>query len=125
MALWQGTALCGLAGPWAATAQRALAEERLCTAEEHADVLLALGRHTDAADELASLAAAHPLPEGLWHQLMVARYRSGHPDAALAAYHHARRALTAGLGIEPGPRLGNLYQQILTHDPRLNPPPAR
>ncbi len=51
---------------------------------------------------------------------MLALYRSGRQAEALEAYQAARAALVDGLGIEPGPGLRELHQQILTQDPALD-----
>jgi hypothetical protein len=62
---------------------------------------------------------------------MLALYRSGRQAEALAAYADARRTLVAELGIEPGPALSRLHDEILRQDPSLDapeperPPPAR
>ena len=124
LALWQGSPLAGLAGPWAQAVRQQLYEAQLVATEERADMLLALGRHTELTSELTGLASAHPLREGLWQRLMLAHYRSGQLGAALQAYQAARRTLAGELGIDPGPVLRHLHQQILRHDPHLGPPPA-
>lgn len=81
---------------------------------------LELGRHAEIAAELSTLVGRFPLRERLRYQLMLALYRNGQPDAALAAYQDTRRTLDAELGIEPSSRLNELQQQILRRDPRLD-----
>jgi DNA-binding SARP family transcriptional activator len=61
--------------------------------------------------------------QGLWYQLMLARYRCGQRAQALAAYQEARHTLIDQLGVEPGPRLRQLRRQILNADPELDLPP--
>jgi DNA-binding SARP family transcriptional activator len=121
--LWRGSALSGLCGPWAEAQQRHLAEAQLATVEERIEVQLARGRHAEQAVELAGLVSTHPLREGLWYQLMLARYRCGQRAQALAAYQDARHTLIDQLGVEPGPRLRQLHRQILNADPDLDLPP--
>ncbi|MGD0933732.1 MAG: BTAD domain-containing putative transcriptional regulator [Streptosporangiaceae bacterium] len=74
--------------------------------------------------ERAIAAAGHPLREGLWHKLMLARYRSGHAAGALAVYQEARRILADELGAGPGPRLRQRHDQILRRAARLDISPA-
>jgi tetratricopeptide (TPR) repeat protein len=121
---WHGAALAGLGGLWAAGERVRLEEARLTALEEHAQVQLALGRHGELAAELAGLAGKHPLREELRVLLMLALYRSGRQAEALAVFHDTRRVLGAGLGIEPGPALRRMHEQILAADPALNLPAA-
>ena len=72
--------------------------------------------------ELEAAVAADPYREGLWELLITALYRAGRQADALAAYRRARARLSDDLGLEPGPRLRQLEQQVLEHDPALRPP---
>jgi DNA-binding SARP family transcriptional activator len=102
-----------------------LGELRLQAVELRIEASLHLGGHTEVAGELQRLAAAHPLREHLHELLMLALYRCGRQGEALAAYQRARQVLAGELGIDPGPTLQTLHQQILTADPTLAaPPPA-
>ncbi|ONK10706.1 BTAD domain-containing putative transcriptional regulator [Streptomyces sp. MP131-18] len=61
LALWRGTPLDGLPeGPLRANELPALDELRLCAAEDRYELLIALGRHAEIADELVAQARAHP-----------------------------------------------------------------
>ncbi|MET8957648.1 AfsR/SARP family transcriptional regulator [Streptomyces sp. NPDC004129] len=80
---------------------------------------LRLGRHEAVLDQLEALVAEHPLREGLRGQLMLALYRAGRQADALAAYRDLRVGLADELGIEPGPALQQLHQQMLTADSAL------
>lgn len=80
---------------------------------------LRLGRHEAVLDELEALVTEHPLREGLRAQYMLALYRAGRQADALAAYRDLRHRLAEDLGIEPGPALQELHQQILTADTSL------
>jgi DNA-binding SARP family transcriptional activator len=119
---WRGSALAGLGGPRAAALAQELHEARLAAAEDHARVLLALGRPGQAAGALAGPAAGHQLRESLCQLLMLARYQAGDLPGALAAYHATRHALAAQLGADPGPALAGLLQQVLRRDPALGFP---
>jgi DNA-binding SARP family transcriptional activator/tetratricopeptide (TPR) repeat protein len=77
------------------------------------------GRHEQLIPELRGLTARHPLRERFHSQLMLALYRCGHQAEALAAYQCARDVLVTELGVEPGPGLRDLHQQILCADPAL------
>jgi DNA-binding SARP family transcriptional activator len=120
--LWRGSALAGLDGPRVPALTQALHEARLAAAEDHARVLLALGRPGHAAGALAGPAAGHRPRESLCQLLMLACYQAGDLPGALAAYHGTRKALADGLGTDPGPALSGLLQQILRRDPCLDPP---
>lgn len=121
---WRGSALAGLDGPHVPALAHGLHEARLAAAEDHARVLLALGRPAQAAAALAAPAAGHVLRESLCQLIMLARYQAGDLPGALAAYHRTRRALAVSLGADPGPSLASLLEQVLRRDPALNPPPA-
>jgi DNA-binding SARP family transcriptional activator/tetratricopeptide (TPR) repeat protein len=122
--LWQGAALAGIPGPWADIERVRLGELRLTTIEECIDVMLALGGHHQAVAQLAGLIREHPLRERFRGQFMMALYRCGRQADALAEFAAARRVLAGELGIEPGPGLRRLHQQILTADAALDLPSA-
>ena len=63
---------------------------------------------------------SHPLRERLWVSLITALYRSGRQADALGAYTRVREALAEQLGLEPGPALRALEQQVLLQDPALD-----
>jgi Bacterial transcriptional activator domain/Family of unknown function (DUF6221) len=102
----------------------ALEQRRLQALEDHAEAELQLGRHDWLIPQLRDLAAQHPVRERFHAQLMEALARAGRQAEALEAYRHARRALVNELGIEPGPHLQLLHQQIMNGDPALAAPPA-
>lgn len=90
------------------------------------DADMHLGRHYLVIAELHELIAGDPLGERFYALLMLALYRCGEQAAALEAFRHARRCLVEEAGIEPGPELRRLHQQILLGDPALTlgQPPA-
>ena len=120
LTLWHGAALAGIGGPWAQIFRAGLDEQRLAAIEEHVEVILTLGRHAEAAQQLVELVRAHPLRERFAGQLMLALYRSGRQAEALNAFADARRVLVGELGIEPGPQLRALHARILAADPGLD-----
>ena len=61
-----------------------------------------------------------PLRERLHAQRMLALYRSGRQADALDAYRQARTALVEEIGVEPGPELRRLHDEILRQDPSLH-----
>lgn len=122
LGLWRGDALSGVPGPFAEAMRARLGELRLVTTESWASAMLAAGGRADLASELAELVRAYPLRESLRAALMVSLYWSGRHVEALEVFREARRALVEELGIEPGPALRKLHEQILAGDPALDPP---
>jgi peptide/nickel transport system substrate-binding protein len=125
LALWRGEPLEDLADePFAAPEIRRLEELRLRAAERAIDADLEAGRHDEVIGELDALVAANPLRERLHAQRMLALYRAGRQSEALEAYRAARAGLVEQIGVEPGAELQRLHEQILAHDPALDPPAA-
>jgi DNA-binding SARP family transcriptional activator/tetratricopeptide (TPR) repeat protein len=96
-----------------------LEQMRVQATEDRAEAELRLGRHDRLIPELRDLAAEHPLREKFHAQLIEALARAGRQAEALQAYQRARRVLVDELGIEPGPHLQRLHQQVLQGDPAL------
>jgi DNA-binding SARP family transcriptional activator len=120
LGLWRGAALADIPSESLRRAEVPDLEALRLQAEEwRNDAALHLGGHAELVPGLQSLAARHPLREGFHIQLMLALYRCGRQAEALAAYQRARDILVAELGIEPGPGLRDLQQQILSADPAL------
>jgi class 3 adenylate cyclase len=127
LGLWRGFALDEFAGNSALIGERErLAELRLGVLEDRLDADLELGRSPAVVAELEQLVTANPYRERLRAQLMLALYRCGRQAEALEAYRRGREALVEELGIEPGPGLRALEQQILVQDESLllKPPPT-
>jgi tetratricopeptide (TPR) repeat protein len=101
-----------------------LEQLRLQALEDHAEAELRLGRQDRLIPQLRDLAARHPMRERFGAQLMEALARAGRQAEALEAYRQTRRVLVDELGIEPGPRLQLLHQQILAGDHALAAPLA-
>jgi DNA-binding SARP family transcriptional activator len=120
LALWRGPALADLRyEPWAQGEIRRLEELRAAAVEDRVAAELELGEHARLVGELESLVAEFPLRERLRALQMLTLYRAGRHADALAAFRTAREMLDAQLGLEPGPELRRLEQQVLTHDPVL------
>ncbi|MFG2043268.1 BTAD domain-containing putative transcriptional regulator [Dactylosporangium sp. NPDC048998] len=118
--LWRGDPLPELGESALARAERSrLSELRLTAMEQHSEALLALGRAAEVVYRSEGALAEAPYRERLWGQLMLALYRCGRQADAMAAYSRARAGLIDELGIEPGPALQQLAQDILRQAPHL------
>jgi YVTN family beta-propeller protein len=123
LALWRGAALADvLYQPFACAPARQLEERRLDAVESRVEAELELGRAAALVPELEQLVADNPLRERLVAALMLALYRAGRQAEALAAYQAARGRLVEELGLEPGPGVRELEQQILRQDSALATP---
>jgi YVTN family beta-propeller protein len=121
LALWRGPPLDDLADePFAGPEIRRLEELWLRARELAIEGALAAGEHERVVAELGALVDEHPLREHLHAQRMLALYRCGRQADALEAYQHARSALVDEVGVEPGPELRHLHEQILGQDPALD-----
>ena len=118
LGLWQAgsISLAGIPGPWADMERARLEELRQTATADRIDIMLALGRNEQALAELAALIRQYPLQGRFRCQRILALDRSGRQADALAAFADARRVLAGQLGIDPGPALRRLHQQILTAD---------
>jgi len=122
LGVWQGTPLSGVGGRWAEAERTRLSELRLTATEQREDLMLAAGRHSESAAELVKLVRKYPLRERFRAQLMIALYRCGRQADALAVFADTRQVLVAELGVEPGPDLQQVHQQILRGDPAIGGP---
>jgi WD40 repeat protein/DNA-binding SARP family transcriptional activator len=119
---WRGDAYAEFPDAAFAVAERLrLAERRALAHEARTDARLALGAGAALVADLEARVAAEPYRERGWEQLIVALYRAGRPSDALAAYQRARTRIGEDLGLDPGPGLRALEQQVLTRDPALLP----
>ncbi|RJO79372.1 hypothetical protein D5S18_03365 [Nocardia panacis] len=133
LSLWRGPALSGLPGPFAERQRSRLEQSRLAITEDRLALDIEIGRAAVAVAELGPLIDEHPLRERFRALLMTALYHCGRQAEALEAYAEARRALVEGIGVEPGPELAAVHEQILraemptpTAPHRIStPPPAQ
>ncbi|WP_281284745.1 AfsR/SARP family transcriptional regulator [Nonomuraea mesophila] len=120
LGLWRDDAYAGLTDcpPLAEEAAR-LEELRLSALHDRLAADLTLGRHTDVIATARGLVAEHPMRERFTEQLMLALYHTGRQGEALEAYQRTRQALVDELGIEPGPELRRVQQEMLRGAPIL------
>jgi DNA-binding SARP family transcriptional activator/pimeloyl-ACP methyl ester carboxylesterase len=113
LSLWRGYPLAGVGGQFVDQERDRLDQFRLAVLEERIALDLELGRGEDLVSELTGLVNAHPFRERLLELLMLALYRASRQADALHEYQRIRALLSQELGIEPGPGLRALHQQIL------------
>ncbi|MEV6604244.1 BTAD domain-containing putative transcriptional regulator [Kutzneria sp. NPDC051319] len=118
--LWRGPVLAG--AQLQKTGQPDIDELRLVAVEERVAADLELGRHAEVIGELRRLVDDHPFRERLLSLLMLAQYRSARRIDALVSYRRFHRYATEELGIDPGPELRQLHEQVLRDDPGLRLP---
>ena len=121
--LWRGPALAGIDGRFAEASAARLDDQRLAARELLAELRLATGDTATAIPELTELVADHPLRENLRRLLILALYRGGRQSDALDLYDRTRALLADELGLDPGPELRELHQQVLRGDPGLDQAP--
>jgi DNA-binding SARP family transcriptional activator len=114
LALWRGTPLSGLPGPYMESQRARLVQLHDTVVEELLSAEIELGHVTEALGELTVLVAQQPLHER-WRELQVlGLWRLGRQAEALTAYDLARAVLAEELGVDPGPALQALHHQVLT-----------
>jgi DNA-binding SARP family transcriptional activator len=107
---WRGPAYADFPDePWARPERARLTELRLQAVESEA------GRRMDIP-LLDAHVTEHPWREEGWRLLAVALYRNGRQGDALAVLRRARAQLAQTLGIDPGPQLRKLEQDILRQE---------
>ncbi|MGI5274480.1 BTAD domain-containing putative transcriptional regulator [Nonomuraea sp. CA-218870] len=123
LALWSGSPFEHFSGLRYEVAR--MAEWRLEALETCLELEIELGRHHQVIPELLALVAESPFRERVRAQLMLAQYRAGRRADALRTYQETRRFLLEQIGLEPGPALRRLHEQILRDETALMPrPPA-
>jgi DNA-binding SARP family transcriptional activator/energy-coupling factor transporter ATP-binding protein EcfA2 len=120
LASWRGPALGEFAEEtFARAAAQRLETLRLAAVELRASATLALGDTAGAVAALQPHVAAHPLREQARAELARALYVAGRQAEALAVLAEGRRVLREELGLDPGPDLRRLEQQVLDQDEGL------
>ncbi len=118
LALWRGPALYSASlGPAGGAIAATLNELRMLATSEAMGLRLMLGRHREIVTDLQELVGRHPYDETFHDQLIVALYRCGRQEQALAVYSRLRHNLAQGLGIEPTAALQRRMHDILNNAP--------
>ncbi|EMD28384.1 AfsR/SARP family transcriptional regulator [Amycolatopsis azurea] len=108
---WNGPALSGVDSTALRGEADKLDERRLSIMERCLDDEIAAGE--DSVAELTALVAEHPFREPFTGLLMRALHQQGRQADALNVYRQAQTRLVDELGIDPGPKLRELYERIL------------
>ena len=87
----------------------------------HAEARLGLSGWGPDIGELERLVETFPMDERAWRLLVIGLYRSAGQADALDGVRRASDALAEELGIEPGPRLREVEDQVLTQSLALLP----
>jgi DNA-binding SARP family transcriptional activator len=123
LALWRGPPLAEWSDePWAAPEVARLVELRAVARERLMAAKLALGESALLVADLEAMVAEEPLREERWRLLALALYRAHRQADALGALRRARSTLADELGVDPGPALRELEQQVLEQSPALTAP---
>ncbi|SFD53493.1 AfsR/SARP family transcriptional regulator [Streptomyces aidingensis] len=122
LGLWRGRPLAGLpAHPplpgWVARVE----ELRLAAEELYGEILLATGSPATAVQRMRVLLDRAPLRERAWAHLMLGLHRTGDSAGALEEYRRAWRVFVTDTGLEPGPQLVALRDDILHRRPQPAP----
>ncbi|WP_158628589.1 AfsR/SARP family transcriptional regulator [Saccharopolyspora rhizosphaerae] len=112
LGFWRGRPYQEVDLPDLAPEVERLTEQRLLAVEELYDAELRAGRHDAVVGELEEAVHRHPLRERLAGLLMLALHRSGRHADAMAEYQRACQVLNDELGLDPGPELRALHDQI-------------
>ncbi|MEV2275085.1 BTAD domain-containing putative transcriptional regulator [Nocardiopsis sp. NPDC049922] len=121
--LWRGPALADHAdAPFARPGIARWEELRLSAVEDRIRARLDLGEDAALVAELDDLVNREPLRERLRAAHMLALYRAGRQSDALESYRRIRDLLAEEVGVDPGPELVRLHQDILAQSPALARP---
>ncbi|MFJ2791381.1 BTAD domain-containing putative transcriptional regulator [Streptomyces sp. NPDC087290] len=119
---WRGPAFADFGDEhWLRAERSRLTELRLHAVERRAEARIALGDAAGAVPDLDGHVAAHPWREEAWRLLALALYRSARQADALSVLRRARAMLREHLGVDPGPRLRRLEEDVLRHADHLDP----
>ncbi len=118
MELFSGEPLSGLPGQYLAAQRVRLIERRDKVTGDRIDLELERGRHAEVIPELLTITSDRPFDERPAGQLMQALYADGRQAEALDVYTRTRETLIDELGVEPGPALRAVHQQLLQANDR-------
>jgi DNA-binding SARP family transcriptional activator len=123
LALWRGPAFAEYAAePWARSESERLTELREVARERLLAARLDCGADAALLPELEALVAEDPLRERRWQLLALALYRMHRRADALGALGRAKQILAEELGVDPGPALRSLEEEILAGSSALDAP---
>jgi predicted ATPase/DNA-binding SARP family transcriptional activator len=126
LGLWRGPACAEFAdAEFTRTAIVRLDDLRLTARETLAHARLDLGEHAQVVDALGEQVAAHPWRERLRLAHVLALYRSGRQQEALAGFEQYRRHLADELGLDPSPAAVAVQRAILAQDSSVAAPVPR
>ncbi|WP_329380007.1 AfsR/SARP family transcriptional regulator [Streptomyces sp. NBC_01716] len=118
LSLRRGSPLSGLPHHSPLAEWVARIEERYLAAEEdYGELLLGTENWMDAVQRMRQLLDRAPLRERAWCQLLTGLYEMGNTTEALAAFRQARKIFATETGLEPGPQLTQLHDNILNRRP--------
>ena len=110
---FRGEPLSGLPGQHLAAQRVRLIERRDKVTGDRIDLELERGCHAEVIPELLTITSERPFDERPAGQLMQALYADGRQAEALDVYTRTRETLIDELGVEPGPALRAIHQQLL------------
>lgn len=114
VALWREFPFQGMQSAWLEDIEAPrLVERYLSAVERRADRLISAGHGDDLLPQLKELTARFPLRESLWARLLVVLDRCDRPIEALKCYEMIRVRIVRELGVDPGPELQQIYQELL------------
>ncbi len=120
--LWRGRALVDLEEWEPGRVEAARLEGLRMDAEElFVEAETRAGHARDVLERARALVAQAPFRERRWALLATALHQAGRQAEALDALKRARAMLVGELGLDPGRELTDLEQQLLRHDPSLDP----
>jgi len=122
--LWRGRPYEGLEDLVSVAPEASRLEELRLTADEDRIEAELLAGSTPTVGDVELLCEKHPYRERLWGLLARSLYRDHRQAEALRTFTRLRLVLGEELGIEPSSALVRLEEQILLHDPALEPEAA-
>ncbi|MET0862764.1 MAG: BTAD domain-containing putative transcriptional regulator, partial [Nakamurella sp.] len=112
--LWRGNAYGEFANePWAVAEAARLDGMRIVARERWCEAVLRAGNADEAVSAAELLTRQYPLREEGWRLLAMGLYAGGRLADALAALRRARALLADELGLDPGPALSQVENDVL------------
>lgn len=110
---WRGPVLSGLASDKLHGDAVLWEERKLSLTEQYVDLTLRAGGGGELPGYLAAQVSNYPLRERIRAQYMQVLCANGRQADALKTYREGRAILVREVGVEPGPELQQLHQEIL------------